>query len=429
MSVFTKPEGSPEVLRSTAADQRTVGTGTETASADLRLEGGSLSDVWDGDSSLVAVTSLNGLAGLVDELSGAATRAAAAIDTYATALETFQGAVDDLNARHATALARYERRPNPPATPEESIEASDELTVYSQTVSGLWTEFYAAEGLFDDAALALVQVIDADMPPHIPEHAEGINDYVQGLMIDWMKEVPILEDFHQIVEAGMNIAPIPAAGMAVYNKIKALQSGTYNGYSLFGRTVDNLLMGKSPWFTTMMGGGGGGLNQLLMGAGTYDDAGKLIAARGQNLLTVASNGGLGAAAKTAGLLRGAGILGGVASTGLSLANVISQGNPIDAFKANGAGYVADVAEVGFNASLTAAMIAPNPITAGAVVVTGVIYGVATVVENWDGIVEGVGQAVEATGEFIENAGEAIGDAAEAVGDAVGDAVSWLNPFD
>ncbi|MFF3977841.1 PE-PGRS family protein [Streptomyces sp. NPDC001828] len=108
--------------------------------------------------------------------------------------------------------------------------------------------------------------------------------------------------------------------------------------------------------------------------------------------------GLGAAAKTAGFLRGAGIVGGVASTGLSAANVISQGNPVKAFKRNGAGYVADVAEVGFNASMTAAMIAPNPVTIGLAVGTGIIYGGAKVVEHWDDIKDGAGKAAHWAGE-------------------------------
>ncbi|MFE6716700.1 PE-PGRS family protein [Streptomyces albidoflavus] len=99
-------------------------------------------------------------------------------------------------------------------------------------------------------------------------------------------------------------------------------------------------------------------------------------------------------AKAAGLIRGAGVVGGVISTGVSAANVISQGNPVDAFKRNGAGYVADVAEVGFNASLTAAMVAPNPVTIGAAVVTGAIYGGAKIVENWDDIKAGAGKAAD-----------------------------------
>ncbi|MFF7732406.1 PE-PGRS family protein [Streptomyces sp. NPDC007984] len=127
------------------------------------------------------------------------------------------------------------------------------------------------------------------------------------------------------------------------------------------------------------------------------------AARGAGALRT----GLGAAAKTAGFLRGAGIVGGVLSTGFSAANVISQGNPVDAFKKKGAAYVADVAEVGFNASLTAAMVAPNPVTIGLAVGTGLIYGGAKVVQHWDDIKEGAGKAAGWVGDKAKDLGKSI----------------------
>ncbi|MEU8172999.1 hypothetical protein AB0C14_08985 [Microbispora hainanensis] len=120
---------------------------------------------------------------------------------------------------------------------------------------------------------------------------------------------------------------------------------------------------------------------------------------------------LGAVARTAGALRSFNIVGSVASTGFSVANVISQGNPKEAFKRNGAGYVADIAEVGFNASLTAAMVCPNPFTVGATVVTGAVYAGAKVVEHWDDIEAGA-----------KKVGKAIGEGAGKVFNA-------LNPFD
>jgi hypothetical protein len=107
---------------------------------------------------------------------------------------------------------------------------------------------------------------------------------------------------------------------------------------------------------------------------------------------------LGTVARTAGAFRALGIVGGVVSTGYSAANVISQGNPIDAFKRNGAGYVADLAEVGFNASLTAAMICPNPVTIGATVITGAVYVGAKVVEHWDDIKAGAKKVSKAIGD-------------------------------
>jgi hypothetical protein len=67
--------------------------------------------------------------------------------------------------------------------------------------------------------------------------------------------------------------------------------------------------------------------------------------------------------------------------------VWNHGNPIDAFEREGAGYVADVARLGFSASTTAFLIAPNPITGGIVVVTGVVWLGAEVVDHWDEITE------------------------------------------
>ncbi|MGW6703705.1 PE-PGRS family protein [Streptomyces sp. NPDC054956] len=101
--------------------------------------------------------------------------------------------------------------------------------------------------------------------------------------------------------------------------------------------------------------------------------------------------GLGAATKTAGFLRGAGVVGGVVSTGVSFWNAVDRDHAKD-WKENKVGYMADWAEVGFNASLTAAMIAPTPITIGAAVITGVIYGGLKVVEHWDDIKAGAGKA-------------------------------------
>ncbi|MFH8453660.1 PE-PGRS family protein [Streptomyces fungicidicus] len=117
--------------------------------------------------------------------------------------------------------------------------------------------------------------------------------------------------------------------------------------------------------------------------------------------------GLGAAAKTAGFLRGAGIVGGVLSTGFSVANVAAQKNPADAFQKRGAAYVADVAEVGFNASLTVAMAAPTPITIGVAVGTGLVYGGAKVVEHWDDIEEKAGEAKKWVGDKVGDLGKGI----------------------
>ncbi|MGW5847050.1 mucin-2 [Streptomyces sp. NPDC055254] len=135
--------------------------------------------------------------------------------------------------------------------------------------------------------------------------------------------------------------------------------------------------------------------------------------------------GAGATLKTAGLWRGAGIVGSAAATGWGAYELYQKGNPVEAFKKDGAGYVAQVAGVGFNASLTAAMIAPNPITFGAVVVTGAIYGVASIVDNWDTVKKWPGQVADAAGR----AGEAISKGAGKLADGAKKLASKYNPFD
>lgn len=108
-----------------------------------------------------------------------------------------------------------------------------------------------------------------------------------------------------------------------------------------------------------------------------------------------------------------------ASVGLSVFSTISDGivvwnhgNPIDAFEEHGAGYVADVARLGFSASTTAFLIAPNPVTGTIVIVTGTVWAIAEVVDHWDeitgffgdvghGIADGTVWIVDETGELVE----------------------------
>lgn len=101
--------------------------------------------------------------------------------------------------------------------------------------------------------------------------------------------------------------------------------------------------------------------------------------------------------RTSGLaaLRGLGIVGGVVSTGAGVANLVQQGNPIDAFEREGAGYVADVAETAFSASTTAFLIAPNPVTGALAVGSGLVWAGAEVVDNWDDISETASKAWDA----------------------------------
>jgi hypothetical protein len=157
----------------------------------------------------------------------------------------------------------------------------------------------------------------------------------------------------------------------------------------------------------------GNANLIRVGKGAYNLArlgdGVTAGTRAASLLE-----GLSVASRTAGAMRGLGVAASAASTVYSAANVISQGNPVKAFKRNGAGYVADVAEVGFNASLTATMIAPNPVTFGLLVGTGVIYGGAKIVQHWGDISKGASKAADWTANTASDLGHDVASGAKTV---------------
>ena len=156
--------------------------------------------------------------------------------------------------------------------------------------------------------------------------------------------------------------------------------------------------------------------------GGLTHSGQAVTRAGQaSLLTVGKAGGFGAAAKTAGFWRGAGIVGSAGATAFSVANIAIMDHAKEWEKSK-AGYLANYAEVGFNASLTAAMVAPNPVTIGLAVGTGIVYGGLKVVEHWDDITEGAGKAADWAGDKASDIGNDIADGAKELGSA-------LNPFD
>jgi uncharacterized protein YukE len=127
-----------------------------------------------------------------------------------------------------------------------------------------------------------------------------------------------------------------------------------------------------------------------------------------------------------------GVGGGVVSTGLGLYDLYQQGNPIDAFQENGAGYVADVAGTAFSASTTAFLLAPNPVTGALAIGTGAVWLGAEVVDNWDDITEWTSDAWDAGSDFVgdvgDAAGDAISDAWDAGSDFVGGAVGAIGDW-
>jgi hypothetical protein len=114
-----------------------------------------------------------------------------------------------------------------------------------------------------------------------------------------------------------------------------------------------------------------------------------------------------------------GIVGGIYGTGAGLYDLYTQGNPIDAFKKDKAGYVADVAKTTFTASTTAFLVAPNPVTGAIAVGSGLVWGGAEVVDHWDGITDGASDAWNSTADAASDAWDSTTGVVSDVGGAVG----------
>ncbi|MGW2924296.1 mucin-2 [Streptomyces fungicidicus] len=153
-------------------------------------------------------------------------------------------------------------------------------------------------------------------------------------------------------------------------------------------------------------------------------AGRLNRAAGASRLGAFTS-GAGTAMRTAGWWRMAGVGGGLLSTGIGVIDVVQEGHPATAFKREGAGYVAKVSGTAFNASLTAAMIAPTPVTIGATVVTGLVYGASSIIANRKSLREFPGKVADAgrwAGKKVDEGAGKLVDGAKKLGSA-------LNPFD
>ncbi len=121
------------------------------------------------------------------------------------------------------------------------------------------------------------------------------------------------------------------------------------------------------------------------------------------------------------MFRRVGIAGGVYGTATGLYDLYQQGNPIDAFQAEGAGYVADVASTAFSASSTAFLLAPNPVTGTLVVVTGLVWAGAEIWDHREQIADWTSDRVDDTVRLAGGAWNASTAAFDVGLDAAGDA--------
>jgi hypothetical protein len=206
-----------------------------------------------------------------------------------------------------------------------------------------------------------------------------------------------------------------------FDRLSALASSPqWAKYTRWGSNV----MGR-PWTTQVLRNG-------VLTDVTY-------ARNASNLIKVTQVDGLVQTMKVAGALRVVGVAGGAFATvdsAVGVYNSFASGEAQDAWNNGGtqgkAKVIGDIAEVGFNASLTAAMVAPNPVTWGAVAVTGVVYGGARLVEHWDDVTHALGEAKDWAGDRVDDVKDFAGDVADDVTDMAGDAIdavkdSKLNP--
>ncbi|MFE2584702.1 mucin-2 [Streptomyces sp. NPDC059378] len=284
---------------------------------------------------------------------------------------------------------------------------------------------------------------------------ETYQDWLQRIPGDAVAKISGNENLGEVVGDYINITALAStvpgafkmAASGTMHLIKYFKNGTF--LKAPGTTLAQILKGRAPSYIpariARLGAGIGARtpSSILSALGGSDSlaqihGGKLWAWEA-NILKVGKNvgaasrvagasrfgafaSGAGAALRTAGWWRAAGIGGSIVATGVGAFDVWQEGNPVDAFKRDKAGYVAKVSGVAFNASLTAAMIAPNPVTIGAAVVTGAVYGVATIVDNWDTVKKFPGKVADAGAWAGKKIGEGAGklaDGAKSFGKAIG----------
>ncbi|MFJ4011097.1 hypothetical protein [Streptomyces sp. NPDC090026] len=180
----------------------------------------------------------------------------------------------------------------------------------------------------------------------------------------------------------------------------------------------NALKSVSPALRSALGGS----NAVAAQYGSYMKNGALITptASQANLVTVAEGGGLANAAKAAGTMRGLGVVGSAGATLYGVVNLSTYDS--EKIANNPDKFASDLTGTAFNASLTAAMVAPNPVTVGLAVGTGVVYAGALAWENRENIADAWNTSTEWVGDKVGDLGKGMASGASKVG-------KFLNPFD
>ncbi|MEV6956402.1 mucin-2 [Streptomyces sp. NPDC051183] len=234
---------------------------------------------------------------------------------------------------------------------------------------------------------------------------------------------------YKFYKPGLEAHPLKAPGTMLAQILRG-QAPSWLGSAVKARGAQIGAMFPAPLLDALAGSN---RYAALGGARWAWEANLLKVGAGASRMSAATGGGAfarfaagtGASLKTAGFWRGAGIAGSAAATGVGIFELYQKGNPVEAFQKDKVGYAKDVSGTLFNASMTAAMIAPSPITIGAVAVTGLVYAGLSIWDNREKIAEFGGKVADAAGR----AGEAISKGAGKLADGAKNLVSKYNPFD
>ncbi|MFE3518414.1 hypothetical protein [Streptomyces sp. NPDC059166] len=265
---------------------------------------------------------------------------------------------------------------------------------------------------------------------------ETLDDYLQRLQRDGVEKITgskRLADLFAAVQKGTITASAFAAAVGgsaggAFKLFKYLKQGkdvtapgtflsTFINNRMAGAVPGSLLSKVPPGMVNAITGSD---EAAMFGGFMRNGTFVMPSAAEANLAKVAQNGGLANAAKAAGWIRGAGVVGGVAATAYGVANLTTY--DADMIKADPAKFASDLSGTAFSASMTALTVAPNPVTAGLAVGTGLVYAGCLVWDNHEAIGEGIEKAGEWVGDTASDIGEGIADGAKKVGSA-------LNPFD
>lgn len=409
----TRIDGEPGQIRSAATWLRdSVASGTTTFADTVYAQRSRATSAWRSEAGTAFCTQLGGVGEAADLTSQKAKTAATGLDALAAALETARSEM-----RRARAVARAGHLDVDGTVIHDPGAAPPDVAALPADATPAQADAY-------DRGVAAIEKHDAKVEA-------------------WNEAVGIADDADAAWQAAADELGSTWQGAA--GDLEAPYAGLFAGGAEgdsstgFGGAAKQLLNGE--FFNLFGVNDGFPLIPLGLAAGKMTRMGQILPPMsrtilpifqtgivGKNLLPRLANapGALGGAAtwlkSPAGelLTKRLGIVGGVVGTGKGVYDLYRQGNPVEAFKKDGAGYVADVAQTTFTASTTAFLVAPNPVTGAIAVGSGVTWAGAEVVDHWDDISAGASDLASDAWDKGSDAVDKVADVAGDVKDKAGD---------